>query len=39
MMGTGAYFLQKKYKEYFVDTPKKTERVEYNGIPIPATSK
>jgi hypothetical protein len=39
MMGTGAYFLHKKYKEYFVDTPKKTERAEYNGVPIPATSK
>lgn len=39
MMATGAYFLQKKYKEYFVDTPKKTERAEYNGVPIPATSK
>ncbi len=39
MMGTGAYFLHKKYKEYFVDTPKKTERAEYHGVPIPATSK
>ncbi len=39
MMATGAYFLQKKYKEYFVDTPKKTERAEYHGVPIPATLK
>jgi hypothetical protein len=39
MMATGAYFLQKKYKEYFVDTPKKTERAEYHGVPIPATPK
>ncbi len=39
MMGTGGYFLHKKYKEYFVDTPKKTERAEYHGVPIPATSK
>ena len=39
MMGTGAYFLHKKYKEYFVDTPKKTESAEYHGVPIPATSK
>jgi hypothetical protein len=39
MMGTGAYFLHKKYKEYFVDIPKKTEPAEYNGVPIPATPK
>jgi hypothetical protein len=39
MMGTGAYFLHKKYKEYFVNTSKKTERAEYHGVPIPATSK
>lgn len=39
MMGASAYFLHKKYKEYFVDTSKKEEPASYNGVPIPATSK
>lgn len=39
MMGASAYFLHKKYKEYFVDTPKKEEPASYHGVPIPSTSK
>lgn len=39
MMGASAYFLHKKYKEYFVDTPKKEEPASYHGVPIPAASK
>ena len=39
LMGASAYFLQKKYKEYFVDMPKEKEPAEYHGVPIPATSK
>ncbi len=35
LMGTMAYFLRKKYVEYFVDAPQKNEPVEYNGVPIP----
>jgi hypothetical protein len=36
--GTAAYFLRKKYKEYFVDVAAKKEEEKYNGIPIPPTS-
>ena len=39
MMGASAYFLHKKYKEYFIDTPKKEEPASYHGVPIPTTSK
>ena len=35
LMGTMAYFLRKKYKEYFVDAPQKKEPAEYHGVPIP----
>jgi hypothetical protein len=35
MMGASAYFLRKKYKEYFVDTAQKEETISYHGIPIP----